>query len=478
MNKPGVREHLFGTLVQCLGEGGLAERDGLTAQPGQADYAQRWTETIVRALDGRADGDTRAHLLMSGADTGTGKTIGYALPALTAAAMGHRVAIATNSHQLQRQMLGQNGFEGDLPRVAKWLHALGHGSLTFAQRVGRQAFVSAAAVELVLSSLYDEPAGTVSAEELKQVHELHDWALESNRGRNSGLISDAQEQFGGRLPAGLSAEAIALDADCPAADHAAYGAHLEAAERADVVLMTHQYLASCAMFRGGRLSERGFTLLLIDEADLLRDAADKCFRFNLSLARLVNLLQLAPGKAAKNAAEIASEVLQLAAAAAPRGTQSALAMDAMPAATRSQLADGIERLAKAIKAVPISKQADDELGESLGEASAFLARLGRLEPGQLFTSAISWSPTRQLPSMCMLPQNPGVLLRTIWHRDRDVQAGGQREDIAAVLFTSATLGTPGNAWQPVDRFRDIARALGVPTASNDRVDLAPELCSS
>jgi ATP-dependent DNA helicase DinG len=467
-----MRDHLFGTLVKCLGDGGLAAKDGFEVQPGQRDYAQRWTETLARALEDRGGRSARPHLLMLGADTGTGKTIGYAVPALTLAAAGQRVAIATNTHMLQRQMLGTKDKPGDLVRVAGWLSDLGQGQIRIARRVGWQAFISAAAVMDAIIDLRAERGESVTAAQMRDVEDLMEWAQQANEGRCSGLIEDALELFDGELPAGLMPSEVCLSSDCPEQDRFAYETHIEASEAADVVIMTHQYMASSALYRRGKLSERGFTALVVDEADRLVDAAASTFRFNLSLRRLEATLAKIPGKAAESASELTAIAAQ-AVAEAPFGKRGrALALAVVGQARQANILGCLSNLAAAIGKV--SRKGDLEVMQKadLEEAAFVLGRVTNGKQGDVFAAAISISPTKRFPSISMVPIAPGRLLSKIWTADDALQAhvdGEEVQKLSAVLFTSATLGVPGRVADPAQRFKSVAYALGVPTTSDERV---------
>lgn len=463
-----MRDHLFGTLKKCLGDDGLAAGDGFETQPGQRDYAQRWTETLARALEGRSP---RPHLLMLGADTGTGKTIGYAVPALTLAAAGQRVAIATNSHMLQRQMLGTKDKPGDLVRVSRWLSTLGLGQIQIARRVGWQAFVSAAAVTDAITDLKAERGESVTAAQMREVEELLEWALQANEGKRSGLIEDAVEYFGGNLPAGLLPSEVCLSSGCPDRDRAAYEAHIEASEAADVVIMTHQYMASSALYRRGKLSERGFTALVVDEADRLVDAAASTFRFNLSLRRLEATLAKIPGKAAEAAREL-TVIAAHSVAAAPFGKRDkTLALEVVGQAQKTRILGDLKNLASSISKVSSKRDLDAMQKADLEEAAVLLRRATNGKQDDLFAAAITISPTKRFPSISMEPLSPGLLLAKIWTANVDASTdvdADQVQALKAVLFTSATLGVPGRVADPAQRFKSVAYALGVPTTSGER----------
>src|SRR4051794_41971084 len=95
MTKPSLPELLHAAVTAVGG----------TERPGQVTMA----EAVAEAID---DG---SHLLVQ-AGTGTGKSLGYLVPAL---AHGERVVVATATLALQRQLV-----ERDLPRTVTALHPL------------------------------------------------------------------------------------------------------------------------------------------------------------------------------------------------------------------------------------------------------------------------------------------------------------------------------------------------------------------
>ena len=95
---------------------------GGTERPGQVTMAEAVAEAI----------DDSSHLLVQ-AGTGTGKSLGYLVPAL---AHGERVVVATATLALQRQLV-----ERDLPRTVDALHPLLRRRPEFAMLKGRSNYL-------------------------------------------------------------------------------------------------------------------------------------------------------------------------------------------------------------------------------------------------------------------------------------------------------------------------------------------------
>ena len=112
MTKPSLPELLHAAVTAVGG----------TERPGQVTMA----ESVADAID---DG---SHLLVQ-AGTGTGKSLGYLVPAL---AHGERVVVATATLALQRQLV-----ERDLPRTVEALHPLLRRRPEFAMLKGRSNYL-------------------------------------------------------------------------------------------------------------------------------------------------------------------------------------------------------------------------------------------------------------------------------------------------------------------------------------------------
>jgi ATP-dependent DNA helicase DinG len=201
---------------------------GGEARPGQVEMA----EAVARAVDGKA------HLVVQ-AGTGTGKSLGYLVPAVLA---GKRTVVATATKNLQDQLVGR-----DLPFLADALE----GSFTFAGLKGRSNyFCRQRATEVVRAA----SQGTLDAEGLDDsVHEevlrLIAWGAETDDGDRSGLDFE---------PSGRAWGAVSVSAaECPGASRCPMGevcfAEQARARGADVdvlVVNTHLYGTHLAAGRG------------------------------------------------------------------------------------------------------------------------------------------------------------------------------------------------------------------------------------
>ena len=501
---PLDRRAIHDLVDKLLAPGGLAVRAGMLHKEEQLEYAHRVAECLER-------GDRApelASILAISADTGLGKTLGYGVPLMAYAAQGRRVAIATNSLALQHQMIGSEEKPGDLRKVQAWLDLQG-ASIKIARRMGQQAFVSAAAIDNVISKIEYERT-PITSESKVAFDTLRDFARHANASPHecSGLMEDALDLVGGALPMGVLPAQICLDADSPAEDHACYKRNREEVANANVVVMTHHYMAVCSKFYREFFAPKEdaesqtdaqadahapFDALVVDEADRLADAASSVFRNDLSLSRLQAAFLDRP-----DAAQAASCVEKLiatlgqipsAAKAIPLSQISKPTLRTLEEQSH-KCADAIRSLVKTRKKRLVSKAhwtADDidwfermrEAGTLLREAFEVSLSLqdvsetssqgdshAKQSSAGKNATAISFSPVRSLPSISSMPVHPGDILRRLWvpHRNK-LGAVETRSPLHSAIFTSATLIAPGA--DPVAGFKDIARHIGVDQRMSD-----------
>ncbi|MFF4954785.1 ATP-dependent DNA helicase [Streptomyces chattanoogensis] len=222
---------------------------GGTERPGQVAMA----EAVARAVD------ENSHLLVQ-AGTGTGKSLGYLVPAL---AHGERVVVATATLALQRQLV-----ERDLPRTVEALHPQLRRRPEFAMLKGRSNY-------LCLHRLHegvpqDEEEGlfdpfeqaTPTSKLGKDLLRLRDWADETETGDRDALTPGVSDRAWGQVSVSSR--------ECLGASKCAYGAECfaeaarERAKLADVVVTNHALLAIDAIEGAPILPQH--EVLIIDEA--------------------------------------------------------------------------------------------------------------------------------------------------------------------------------------------------------------------
>ncbi|NLU65713.1 ATP-dependent DNA helicase [Streptomyces sp. HNM0574] len=247
MSKPAVSDLLHAAVAAVGG----------TERPGQLAMA----EAVADAVD---DG---SHLLVQ-AGTGTGKSLGYLVPAL---AHGERVVVATATLALQRQLV-----ERDLPRTVEALRPLLRRRPEFAMLKGRSNYLCLHRLHEGVpqeeeDGLFDpfeaaEAAGRASTGPTSRLGQdllrLRDWSDETETGDRDDLkpgVSDrAWSQVSVSARECLGASKCAYGADCFAE------AARERAKLAEVIVTNHALLAIDAIEGAPVLP--GHEVLIVDEA--------------------------------------------------------------------------------------------------------------------------------------------------------------------------------------------------------------------
>ncbi|WP_052851385.1 ATP-dependent DNA helicase [Streptomyces avicenniae] len=241
--KPGLHDLLHASVAAVGG----------TERPGQVAMA----EAVAEAIEGNT------HLLVQ-AGTGTGKSLGYLVPAL---AQGDRVVIATATLALQRQLV-----ERDLPRTVEALHPLLRRRPEFATLKGRSNYLCLHRLHEGVpqdeqDGLFDQfeavaAAGPPSSRLGKDLLRLRDWADETESGDRDELSPGVSDR--------AWAQVSVSSRECLGASRCAYGAECfaeaarEQAKLAEVIVTNHALLAIDAIEGAPVLP--GHDVLVVDEA--------------------------------------------------------------------------------------------------------------------------------------------------------------------------------------------------------------------
>ncbi|MGW0855123.1 ATP-dependent DNA helicase [Streptomyces sp. NPDC002690] len=239
MTKPSLTE-LLHAAVSAVGG---------TERPGQAAMA----EAVAGAVD------DNAHLLVQ-AGTGTGKSLGYLVPAL---AHGERVVVATATLALQRQLV-----ERDLPRTVEALHPLLRRRPQYAMLKGRSNYLCLHRLHEGVpqdeeEGLFDQFEAAAPSSKLGQdLLRLRDWSDETESGDRDDLTPGVSDR--------AWAQVSVSSRECLGASKCAYGAECfaeaarERAKLADVVVTNHALLAIDAIEGAPVLPPH--EVLIVDEA--------------------------------------------------------------------------------------------------------------------------------------------------------------------------------------------------------------------
>ncbi|GAA3708709.1 ATP-dependent DNA helicase [Streptomyces tremellae] len=239
MTKPSLPELLHAAVTAVGG----------TERPGQAAMAEAVAEAI----------DTSAHLLVQ-AGTGTGKSLGYLVPAL---AHGERVVVATATLALQRQLV-----ERDLPRTVEALHPLLRRRPEFAMLKGRSNYLCLHRLHEGMpqdeeEGLFDQFEAAAPTSRLGQdLLRMRDWADDTETGDRDDLTPGVSDRAWSQVSVSSR--------ECLGASKCAYGQECfaelarERAKLADVVVTNHALLAIDAIEGAPVLPQH--EVLIVDEA--------------------------------------------------------------------------------------------------------------------------------------------------------------------------------------------------------------------
>ncbi|KOT65721.1 MULTISPECIES: ATP-dependent DNA helicase [Streptomyces] len=222
---------------------------GGTERPGQVAMAEAVAEAV----------EDSSHLLVQ-AGTGTGKSLGYLVPAL---AHGDRVVVATATLALQRQLV-----ERDLPRTVEALHPQLRRRPQFAMLKGRSNYVCLHRLHEGVpqeeeEGLFDPFEHATPTSKLgKGLLRLRDWADETETGDRDDLTPGVSDRAWGQVSVSSR--------ECLGASKCAYGAECfaeaarERAKLADVIVTNHALLAIDAIEGAPVLPQHD--VLIVDEA--------------------------------------------------------------------------------------------------------------------------------------------------------------------------------------------------------------------
>lgn len=203
--------------------------------------------------------DDNSHLLVQ-AGTGTGKSLGYLVPAL---AHGERVVVATATLALQRQLV-----ERDLPRTVDALTPLLGRRPEYAMLKGRSNYLclhrlNEGVPQEEEDGLFDQFEAAAPTSKLgKDLLRMRDWADETETGDRDNLTPGVSDR--------AWAQISVSSRECLGATKCAYGAECfaemarERAKLADVVITNHALLAIDAIEGAPVVPQH--EVLIVDEA--------------------------------------------------------------------------------------------------------------------------------------------------------------------------------------------------------------------
>ncbi len=398
----------------------------------QIDFATRAADASGAPDPAREEG---GEITLLEAGTGIGKSLGYMVPlAINAALTGERAMISTASKQLQEQLITVDG------RIAVAVaKAITGREVAIARRIGRRNYIDYDRVVDVLADLRDE--GSAEA-----VVQLEGW-LDAH----PATFMEAEEDHGLTLPGSVTPEDICVTAASGMEAQAAYRDHVEEADDADLVIINHALALIDAQAWGRAITAKGVArpvrLAVFDEADTLPSIARGLAEAKTPLSTVSSLLEALPDGDAKDQA--------VAALATVDAEVKALVVEEpviVESGRHGDLAAAVEELIEALDEA-IKATDDDELIEDMRWLRADLSSWMRAAAGHNYRVAVATaSPSRRRPALVTVATQPARVLGRLWRRGRN----DQEPFLRSVVFTSATLSTPG----ATTSFGDFLRALG------------------
>lgn len=431
--------------------------------PKQHSYAQ----TVARGFCRYREDDNAAAVNMVQAATGTGKSLGYLVPAFAYAALtGERVIVSTFTLALQQQILQE-----DAPKAQKWVQEELNTVVKFARRVGKQNYLSHSACVDLLATLRADPSPNAAATEF--LAKLIEWI--ATQGATLPTIEDYFSdlgQEGDYLPAGIDRASLGLNSSSPDSELEAYQRTLQATKDADLLIVNHALVMLNASRWASILDAdtKPAKLLICDEADKLSDAAESVLRSDVSIHRLnVLTTQIADAYDLPAIKECVSSLHDAVMAIESGGSQ----MAALPPNVVTRITGTIEKLRPHVgsfaemlesKQMTLGDHPTALIADFIDSYNS-LVRVNKAASDTGNTSIISWSPVRSLPSLMVgRPDPASVITRLLASRNWDKsEDGGEvlppRSYLNAALFTSATIATMGRSL-PI-AFDYFSKSIGV-----------------
>ena len=424
---------------------------GGSPRQGQTTMAQEVAQSL-------ADG---THLLVQ-AGTGTGKSLGYLVPAMVHAVQaGHRVVVSTATLALQRQILTKDAplaadaveqVTGTRPEVALlkgWQNYLCRHRLDggYPQDEDESALFG------VGDAIAQPAAGHGSDVSLgEQVVRLRQWAARTDTGDRDDLVPGVSQRAWAQVSV---SRAECLGQSCPLKSECFPELARAAASRADLVVTNHAMLGVVVAGNPGVLPDH--RVLIVDEAHELADRIRSQGTIALSAAAVARTAATARKHASVLVSELesAGQTLQLALAELPDGRLEATlptalhdALVLLAGAARQVASDvrdqartlGRDRSSEAAGGLAVARTAVGDLVDALDRMTSDSVAQGR---------DVAWI---ERPRMGAEP--PRLLLAPI---EVAGSVAGHLLDGRAGVMTSATLALG-------DSFEPMARSLGLTLA--------------
>lgn len=274
----------------------VAERPNGEVRPQQ----ERLVEAVEAAIK-------KQRHLVGQAGTGTGKTLGYLIPAIAA---GERVVVSTATKQLGEQIVNE-----DLPTLANLMPKIGGPRFTYALLKGRQNYLCHKEVDSLINlgeedeaangaiqdALFEDPAPAAAKRPTKQdlsdLNALLKWAETTDTGDRSDAPAVSDKAW----------NQVSTDsAGCPGAKACPFGQQCFsersrwAARDADVVVTNHAMVANDLESEMPLLGE--YDVLVMDEVHELESYLSSAWGVEVSASGIKHQVALAARKVGRDQA--------------------------------------------------------------------------------------------------------------------------------------------------------------------------------
>ncbi len=232
----------------------------------------RRREEQVKLADEIAASFEQGGTLLAEAETGTGKTLAYLIPALRS---HDKVLISTHTRALQDQLVHR-----DLPAVQKALGARRKVALL----KGRSNYLCRQRMSMYLTG------AQLELWEKKSMLIVLDWAEKTKDGDLAGLPFDVFAKGIGAMVTATAEQC--LGSKCSDFERCALMKARQRAQAADIVVTNHSLLLSDAVLKAGEFGELlpDFDAYVLDEAHALPDLAGQHFGVQLTRMKLIQWL--------------------------------------------------------------------------------------------------------------------------------------------------------------------------------------------
>lgn len=414
-----------------FGENGLLVRDGGHYNPSQLKYAV----TVAKSLTS-ARSDNAPPIGVIEAATGTGKTLGYLIPALLCAQHNNdRVVVSTYTKQLQHQLLNE-----DTIKAAQYIKEITGKIIHIDRRFGKRNYLSLSACDAHL-----EHIGSAGDSDIKDfILKLKHWA-ESKKSLLIPLNNFLAENdlSSEDIPDGLDYNMLAIGPFSTPDEIKAYEDTIKATNNTDLLIVNHAISVINARSWMNVLESNGRKdIYIFDEADKLDDAARGVSHKNISVNQTLKSIIAGVGRFNKSTeGQAALDAIEVQASLTSALSSGNKILPDTLSSIKKLLISASKAVSKASKTIVTSSEAFEQkvknadFIDSFNELSYAITLIESGAP-----SLLSASPIKGYPRLVVGQENPARSLARLWtqYNTGDTQIEPLCNS-SGVIFTSATI---------------------------------------